>query len=95
MRIRVVFGGSERRLDVEEGEPLALALRGAGIPLRMECGGTGACRTCSVRIGGASILYQGAVLRIPEGDTWSVCSCQTAVAEEGGTVEVPATSLSE
>ncbi len=93
MKIRVVFQGEEFRIAAGACDSLALALRRGGVPLRMDCGGTGSCKTCSVRIAGATIIYQGGTLRIPESESWMVRSCQTVLTGENGSVEVPASSL--
>ncbi len=48
----ITFQPSGKRITFEKGRTLLEAARAAGIQLRSECGGTGSCGKCKVRISG-------------------------------------------
>lgn len=94
MPLRVRHGDTDTLLEsLTEGERLSTDLVRAGVPLKMECGGGGSCGTCSIKVANASVVYQGAVLRVPAGQAWTVRSCQTCLAGADGDIEVLANSL--
>jgi uncharacterized 2Fe-2S/4Fe-4S cluster protein (DUF4445 family) len=78
----ITFRPDDITIAAAEGEPLATVAARAGIPLRSDCGGQGACRKCAVVLesGELGAKEGGPVEFQPTDGGREVLACQAAIA---------------